>query len=559
MLSTVFSVTGLFHALVATPYLLARIACRRRGMLVTVALAAPLLVALNVLVPAVLHASSVDIVPLSLATAHWLLFGATATAVLLLDVPIVPQSARDERIPLYVALVLALLFLPVTCLTGRDTHKWQDLAASVRVEQSIPWLVHPLALAGYTPRSCPSAHPLLLGTIQIMGHTGVDWGFYIVSVLTGAMALCTSWRLTRHFARTPRESAYMSFFYVFSPVFLRYSYWATGRGLFLALLPLFIEAAFLLPRPRAILPATALAILLVLSHKVGSITVVLMLLLLPLAVLVPRRCSRLLLAIAGLPLLAVAVLLSPRVGLPGPAGHLAGFVRFSATRFGWMVPLAAVGLFIPDLWCHCPHRRRLLPCLYVAFPLAYAEDMYGALLALPFITLVASDGLWHIRNAYPSLRVPIIRLAIAVTAALGIVILVHRALPATPRRVREAARFLEKHDPLGPFRVIAPGMARLRIQGYVSGCARFNIERGGESRLSLVEKSPPSLLGTPRRVYRNWMSYLRSALALSETTTYWYGKSPRVYHVVIDGESAAPPEGEQLYDRDGVQIFGPTP
>jgi hypothetical protein len=557
MLSVVFSVTGLLHALVTTPYLLARIACRRRGVLVTLALAAPLLVLLNVLVPVVLHLWGVAIVPGSLAAAHWLLFGAAVTAAVLLDVTLVPQSVRKERKPLYAILVLAMLFLPVTCLTGRDTHKWQDLAAAVRVERSIPWLVHPLALAGYTPRSYPSAHPLLLATTQIMGHTGVDWGFYIVSVLTAAMALCSSWRLARHFARTPRETAYMAFFYCFSPVFLRYSYWATGRGLFLALLPLFLEAVLFLPRAKAILPAAGLALLLVLSHKVGAIAVVLVLLLLPLSVLVPRRCPRLLLAIAGLPLLAVAVLLAPRVALPGPAGHLVGFLRFSVVRFGWMVPLAAVGLMAPDLWCQCPHRRRLLPCLYVAFPLAYAEDMYGALIALPLIALVACDGLWAIRSAYPSFRAPIMRITIAATAALGIAILVHRAMPATPRPVREAARFLEQHDPLGPYRVVAPGMARARIQGYVSGCPRFTVERGDGSRLGFARRPAPSLRGAPRAVYRNWIRYLRSTLALSETTTHWYGKSPCVYHVVIDGESAAPPEGARLYDRDSVQVYGP--
>ncbi len=557
MLSVVFSVTGLFHALVATPYLLARIACRRRGLLVTLALASPVLVLLNVLVPVVLHISGVAITPASLAAAHWLLFSAAATATVLLDIRVFPRPARPERKPLYAILVLALLFLPVTCLTGRDTHKWQDLAASVRVEQSIPWLVHPLALAGYTPRSYPSAHPLLLATTQIMGHTGVDWGFYIVSILVGAMALCGSWRLARHFARTPRETARIAFFYCFSPVFLRYSYWATGRGLFLALLPLFIEAVLYLPRAKAILPTIGLALLLVLSHKVGAIAVVLILILLPVSVLVPRRCTRLVLPIVGLPLLAVAVLLAPAVGLPGIAGHLVGFLRFSVARFGWMVPLAAVGLLAPDLWCHCPHRRRLLPCLYVVFPLAYAEDMYGALIALPFITLVACDGLHVVRNVSPSLRRPTIRLAIAATAILGIVVLAHRAIPATPRRVREAARFLELHDPTGPYRVIAPGMARARIQGYVSGCPRFSVDRDEASRLAIARTPLPSFRNAPRDVYRDCVRYLRNSLALTETVTHWYGKSPRVYHVVIDGECAAPPEGTPLYDRNGVQVFGP--
>lgn len=557
MLSIAFTVTGLFHALLATPYLLVRITCRRRGLLDSLALAAPVLVALNVLVPVTLHLCGVAIDPTSLATAHWLLFGATALAVVLLDVALLPRPSRAERKPLYTILILAFLFLPVTYLTGRDTHKWQDLAASVRVEQSIPWLVHPMALAGYTPRSYPSAHPLLLATTQLMGHTGVDWGFYIVSVLTGAMAVCASWRLARHFARTPRENAYIAFFYGLSPVFLRYGYWATGRGLFLALLPLFLEGVLFLPRPKALFATACMAVLLVLSHKVGAIAVSLVLLTLPFSLLAPRRCPRPLLAMVGLPLLAVAVLLSPRTLLPGPAGHLAGFLRFSVTRFGWMIPLAAVGLLVPDLWCRCPHRRRLLPCMYIAFPLAYAENMYGALIALPFITLVAADGLWVVRTAHPSLRALAIRAVIAATAVLGIVILVHRALPATPRPVREAARFLEQHDPLGPYEVVAPGMARARIQGYVSGCPRFSVERAETSRLTLSRQRPPALLGPPRDVHRDWTRYLRSLLSLSDTTTHWYGKSPRVYHIVINGESAVPPEGKQLYDRNGVQIFGP--
>ncbi len=460
--------------------------------------------------------------------------------------------------------ILLLLLFPWTRFTGIDTYKWQDLATSVRMEQSLPWIVHPLSLPGFTPRAYPPAHPVLLATVQIVGNLGVDGGFAVVSWLIALLGIATATRLAGCFL-PPRIAFATGLLYGFSPVFMRYAHWATGRGLFLAVFPVFVA---LLIEPGGIGKLTgirrALAVLLVgtllvLTHKVALVAVPLVLLAAVAAGCLPVRRLPVAVRIAvTLPfLLAAAAMVTPAL-LPGLAGLPGGLARTGVVRFGWMLPFALGGL-----WLAPSVAGRLRPyagrfaflCALPALPLAFERQMYGALYALPFICLFAVDGFQALAARLPSTwRVWSVRVVVALTLAGALVTVGARSRLACPPPLYRAAMFLEAYDPAGPFMVHAPGLARTRVQAYVSGCARFDV-RAADTARPQWPSLPPPRCPTLRATVDAWATALRGLVTLEDTAVDWYGSPRAHYHFVIDGRGDFPPDAERIYDRDGVSIY----
>jgi hypothetical protein len=474
---------------------------------------------------------------------------------------------RPPLLLVFASGLLLLLLLPYTHFTGIDTYKWQDLATSVRMEKSLPWIVHPLSLFGFTPRAYPPAHPVLLATVQIVGHLGVEGGFAVVSVFTAILGLATSTNLASRLF-TPRIAAAAGILYCFSPVFIRYAHWATGRGLFLAIFPAFIAA--LLPpgahrhgASRRLATVTILALLLLLTHKVALVAVPLVLLAAISAPLLPRRLPSAARIMVTLPFLAAAAAIVSPALLPGPAGLLPGLLRTSVMRFAWMYPFAIVGLWLPSKpasGTDYPSRawNMLLMATLPALPLAFEHQMYGALYALPFICIFAAQGLDSIASVLSPRCRQILLTAIAGITLAGAMttIIVRSQLAATPA-LYSAAMALEAHDPQGPFMIHAPGIARTRIQAYVSGCARFMVRTGDSARLQW--SAPPPRQTSLRAGISAWTSWLRAMFALSDTETSWYGDPCRQYHFVINGQGSAPSDAVLFYDRDNIRIFESPP
>ena len=454
-----------------------------------------------------------------------------------------------------------ILILPYTYFTGIDTYKWQDLAGAVQIEQNIPWLVHPLSLLGFTPRSYPSAHPLLLATIQIGGGLGVDAGFAVISIFT-AVAGCASAALLGFAVFNDRKrAAIFSLLYIFTPVFTRYTHWATGRGLFLAFLPLLL---FSVARPFEATPRATLQnlplkllpfVLLPLCHKTGLIIT---LAVIPLMIfnLIPYRSlpgPALRTILAGGAVL-LALLIAPRIGAPFPVGNLLGAMRLSTTRFGLLLPPALLALLWTPEPLNTAPARRLYPLMLLAIPLAFEHQMYGALVAAPLITLAAASLLFLLPEPFKSHLLPTL---LAITIPFTLATIIHRSLIAAPPALAHAAQFLDKFDPQGPFTVTAPGQARSRVQAYVSGCPRFNINTS--TNLALRLAAPPTLSGTPAERVKQLITYLRGFLTIPEISASWYGTNPRRYFFVIDGKGTHPPDSQQIYNRDGIKIFAAPP
>ena len=528
----------------------------------SLALWGAMLVGLNIVVPITLHLLDIPITANTLALAH-------LSLALLVSVPYARGGAGScsgrlveprrsmttaDLIPM-AATAFAILVIPVTYIAGVDTYKWQDLAGNIAVEGRIRWLIHPISLFGFTPRSYSSAQPLVLATIEILGHTGVDWGFYLLSLCFGITGLAGARLLGRRILQTESHAEWFALLYLFSPVFMRYNYWATGRGLLLALLPLYLLTLFNLFRPASpifnltstiynLLSFLALSLLLALSHKAGVVGVIMiptLFLLSPALVILRGRWGLLVVFLASL---GAGLLL---------AGSPITLAYSLITRFGWLVPLMAMGLYSSSPRFTSPPVRAMLAGAFALLILSCTPDMYGALLALPFVAFVATIGLMPLIEGTSS-RQRTATLALLLVPAIAIV--VNQALHSPSESLYRAAQFLEQHDPKGPFRVDAPGQARAQIQAYVSGCPRFTATPGQTDEVEL--RPPPVWAGHPARDARHWIDYLREMFDLRGATTDWYGDGKKVYTVTIAGKGAVPPGAKLLFTHGNVKVFGPA-
>jgi hypothetical protein len=193
--------------------------------------------------------------------------------------------------------------------------------------------------------------------------------------------------------------------------------------------------------------------------------------------------------------------------------------------------------------------------LAICLPFAFHSRIYAAMLCLPFLAMFAFNGLLAAARRIPDRTDSILRGALVLSMAGAIAIVGFRSMLAAPTPVRTAARLLEAYDPLGPYELVAPGMARRQIQAYVSGCPRIHVARSEGSGVEV--SAPPSLRGSPRDVTRNWIRYLRTFLSVPEVTTEWYGRNPRRYYVVIAGKGEKPHNAGRVLSDGVVEIYAP--
>lgn len=565
---------ALLLALLANPWLLARNLYRRADALTTWAIAGVCAVSLGILGPISLHLARIPIVPASLILFHAAIFlllaGLSAIrsirprlpAVATGNGPLSPSEALHPLLsPAGMALLFCILVIPFTPMAGRDTYKYQDLAGVVQVDKSITWLIHPLSLFGFTPRSYASAQPLLLSSISILSGAGVGGSFYILSVLCGLVGLTGVTLLARHLFPDKPTAAWMAFFYVFSLVFLRYNFWAIGRGLFLDILPLFVFGLLNIHRFRAILGTAWCALLLCLSHKTGLIAV----LLLPAAFLAgvlllpPCRSTatqtrlppiwRMLLSC----LLFFAALVAGYISAGSSLTH--GLVR-GVPRLSVLFPLAFIGTcFVLAPPYGRPAARAMTLAALAFLPMVFTDDMYGALIAVLFFAFLAAVGMERLAFLLPyHAHAPLRNTAFAAVLLPAVTIIVYQSADSPSWDVVRAARFLNRHDPLGPYRIEAPGDTRPRMQAYLDGCPRFNVT---DSFKPPTLRPPPPLAGSLGAKTRAITSYLRSCLTLPEASTDWYGNSKKVYYVTEGNQGRIPKGSRRLFTSGNVSVYEP--
>ncbi len=556
ILHVIASLATVAWSVFLVPWVLVRALLPGAGLAGSFAASGMLALFLHGSIPVALHLSAIPVSRPVLLLVHAAVSLVAGAAFLVRRPGWKPPAGDTDRTLVGIIIVFCLLILPFTRLAGIDTYKWQGLATNVAVEAAIPWLVHPLSLLGFTPRAYPSAQPLALASIQIIGDTGVDWGFYFFSVLSLLIGASGSLLLGKALFTRPDRAAWLCALYVFSPVFTRYNHWATGRGLFLSVFVLMLACALSLRVSKpARLCLVACALLLPFTHKVGLAGLVIGLLLGVSCLVLPRLRSPVFMGILTLPFVLLAMILSAPRWLPGPAGLAGGFTAASITRFGWMIPVAAVGILCSPHWLTDRRRRALVLPMLLTLPLAYPRDMYGAMLALPFVCAAAATGFFCLQDRFHK-HIRLLSLCAALLTLAGcLAIILNRNLAATPPRVYRAAMALEAYDPTGPFRVHAPGRARVQIHAYVSGCPRFTVTPGTNSVITF--RTPPSLSGPPQDVAVNWIDYGRNFFTIPELATDWYGADPRHYYITIDGTGDVPHGGAMIYDADDIRIYVP--
>ena len=548
---------SLMWALIVSPWLLATLWRPRGDGVARVAGAGLIALTLNTALPALMHAAGIPLTPLALAVGHWGLGLGLVLAALGFRVRIVPGSPGFGLAGAAMFFAFAVTVFPHTFLAGIDTYKWQDLATWAAVEQSVPWLTHPLAILGYAPRAYPAMQPLCLATIQILGETGVDGGFYIVSLLGGLTGLTGMFLLARRLTASDRLAGWSAFLYVFSPVFMRYNHWATGRGLFLAVFPALVlaltEPGRLRSRVRVLFAAAAL----LLTHR-AALPAMLLLGTAWLAARVPwgwfavKPTGRLTLA---LPFALVGMAISAPLALPFPLDRVLGFAARVAVQTGPMaLPAAAGFLFADALWKEA--RWRCLMLFGLSAMALSGGTMYGALPALLPASLWAAHGLILVeKRCWPTWRPRLAGALAVLCAGAALATVVNRNRDAVPRRVRDAARFLNTFDPDGPYMLQAPERVRTGIQAYVTGCPRPDFGSLAATRPRLAP-FPSGSWRHPRRTLDRWIAYGRRGAQVPDAVPgAYYGLNPKIYRIVVDAPEDAAVAGKRIYSGNGLDIF----
>ncbi len=549
---------ALLPALGATAWVAIRGLAPKISVVALVACTGAATLFLNVITPLFLHYAGATINGVNLARSHWAWF----LAVLLLASrrrhrTATPAAsgfrARDWFGLLVPAVLWAVVVFPFTHLAGIDTYKWQDVASGIILEGRILWMLHPVGLLGFMPRAYPAAQPLLLTTIALLSGLGVDGSWYLCSVFTGTLGLASAAFLGKRFLRDSGWAAAVAMFYVFSPVFMRYGHWATGRGLFLAVMPLALAAIFEPAARRAWSGWAVTGILLLLCHKTALVAVPLLAVVRLAGVWMPRRRITAMIVAGGM--LAVITLLIGGAGRLSLAG-VRSAVLLAGTRFGWMAVAVLPAAWVAAGRLASPATRRLLLLLALSLPWALLRDMYGALIALAPLTLTVVTAGRKLCERFPRHRKRLVSVAVALSLLASTAIIVQRSRAATSPAVRAAAAFLDAYDPHGPFRVLAPGRVATQIQAYVRGCPRFNLTRHGKPKIRLLSPPVGRMLSLPAFA-RAWTAYLRRPFVLDGVGVDWYGRSPRMYYVQVNGRGSIPGNAVRIYAKDGVAVFMP--
>ena len=545
-------------AVLGSPFLLARHTSRRGDLLSLLAMSGVGAMGLNLLIPVLLHLGRVPLTGGSLALAHCMLFAALLAALMLRRVPLLPAKRADASAVAVLVLAYAVLVLPITRMVGFDTYKMQDLATNVQIEQAIPWLIHPLSLLGFSPRAYASAHPLMLASVEMLGGLGIDWSFYVVSLVSAGTGIFGAAVLGRRLLGERREMVLFAFLYVTAPVFVIYNYWATPRGFLVALMPLFIHSLLAIPGLAGVLGTVFLAFMLAVSHKMGLVAVVTVPVLFLAALALPSWRGRRTVIFLTVLVVILMFVTAPVLGARG-LGELRGWIWAVGSRLGLLGVLVFVGLLGPQDWLAARRTRCLLAgalgTLWLV-PAGARGDLYGALVCLPFAAFAATRGLIWLRGRLPWRHARAMWVgSIAIAAGLALATLVFRASTATSPEVYLTAQFLERHDPSGPYLVVAREEVRRQIQAYVSGCPRFVVEGREEGRAGIAPLPKPQR--SVRDTVRAWIAHGRGFFFVSATDVAWYGRNPRIYYVQ-DGRRGRPPaDAELLFQVGAVRLFQP--
>lgn len=145
---------------------------------------------------------------------------------------------------LWICLIVinVVMRIPVTPHEiGHDSFLEHYLGDSLSVSGHAKWWLHPLSIIGLYPLSVSSALPFFLSGVSQSLPLAMEWTIWIVMASLGIFSVFTAYLMAGAIKDDKTFKFVAALVYSTSPGILFETTWsASGRGLFLAILPLFI-------------------------------------------------------------------------------------------------------------------------------------------------------------------------------------------------------------------------------------------------------------------------------------------------------------------------------
>ena len=294
-------------------------------------------------------------------------------------------------------IINVLLRFPVTPHEiGHDSFMIHFISDSISTYGHANWWLHPLSIVSLYPFSATSALPFLLSGVSQSLSLDMEYSIWLVMLVLGILSAFTAYLMAGVIKNDKVFKFITALVYSTSPGILTLTTWnASGRGLFLVLLPLFIYfiIKFRLSRIRYCLLAVVIFALLLSTHNLFYLTIPIII-----AMVIARIISNI--QIKSSNILGGFILIIMFIFI---------FIQFSVRQFSIMnlfidfaryigvMGIFALGGFIFLLFKKNKNFEEtflLLVLLFYTPALSYV--MYSKFLFLPFEALIISYGVINI-------------------------------------------------------------------------------------------------------------------------------------------------------------------
>ncbi|MFZ3382393.1 MAG: hypothetical protein WA144_00560 [Candidatus Methanoperedens sp.] len=300
---------------------------------------------------------------------------------------------------LWICLIIlnVVLRLPVTPHEiGHDSFILHYASDSISTYGHAKWWLHPLSIVSLYPFSMASALPFILSGVSQSLSLDMEYSIWLVSLILGILSAFTAYLMAGVINNDKLFKFITALVYSTFPGILTLTTWnASGRGLFLVLLPLFIYfiIKFRFSRIRYILLTVVLFTLILTTHNLFYLTIPIIM-----AVVIARMNSNI--QIKSSNILGGFLLLIM---------FLVFFTQFSVrqfiiidlfiifARYIGVMGIFALGGFISLLFKNNKNFEEtflLLVLLFFTPTISYVE--YSKYLLLPFEALIISYGLINV-------------------------------------------------------------------------------------------------------------------------------------------------------------------
>lgn len=300
---------------------------------------------------------------------------------------------------LWICLIIlnVIMRIPVTPHEiGHDSFFIHFIADSLSTYGHANWVIHPLSLVGLYPFGIASALPFYFSGISQSMSLVMEYSIWLGLLLLGIFSAFTSYLMAGVIKNDKIFKFMTALVYSTSPGILTYTTWnASGRGLFLVLLPLFIY--FLIKsrfsRTKYTLLTIVLLILLLATHNLFYLTFLIIM-----AALVAQLIRNIQIKSSNLfgGIILIIIFIGVFFELSMKAYTIKSII-FSFARYIGIMGFFAVGGFISLLFKKNKNFEEIFLILLLLFftpTLSYL--LYSKYFMLPFEALVISYGIFNL-------------------------------------------------------------------------------------------------------------------------------------------------------------------